>query len=55
VEEVKNVHKVLVRKPEGKIPVGRIRHRWVYNIKMDLKEIGWGGMGWIHLIQDGLL
>jgi hypothetical protein len=39
-------------KPEGKRPLGRPRHRWVGNIKMDLREIGWGGMNWIELVQD---
>jgi hypothetical protein len=43
----------LVGKPEGKRPLGRPRHsRWVENIKADLVEIGWGGMGWIHLTWD---
>jgi hypothetical protein len=41
-----------VGKLEGKIPLGRIRHRWEVNIKMDLKKIGWGGMDWIDLAQD---
>jgi hypothetical protein len=39
-------------KPEGKRPLGRPRSRWVDNIKMDLIEIGWGGMDWIDLAQD---
>jgi hypothetical protein len=34
--------RVLVRKPEGKRPLGRPRHRWEDNIKMDLQEVGWG-------------
>jgi hypothetical protein len=38
-----------VRKAEEKIPLGRPRCRWVDNIKMDLREIGWGGMDWIDL------
>jgi hypothetical protein len=42
----------LVGKPEGKRPLGRPRHRWVDNIKMDLGEIGWDGMDWIELAQD---
>jgi hypothetical protein len=42
----------LVGKPEGKRPLGRTRHRWVDNIKMDLREIGWGGIDWIDLVQD---
>jgi hypothetical protein len=43
---------ILVEKPEGKKPLGRTRRRWVDNIKIDLRETGWGGMGWIDLIQD---
>jgi hypothetical protein len=39
-------------KPEGNRPLGRPRRRWEDNIKMDLREIGWGGMDWIHLDQD---
>jgi hypothetical protein len=39
-------------KPDGKRPLGRPRRRWVDNIKMDLKEIGWDGMDWIDLAQD---
>jgi hypothetical protein len=41
-----------VGKPEGKKPLGRLRRRWVANIKMDLLEIGWGGVDWIGLAQD---
>jgi hypothetical protein len=40
---------LLVGKPEGKRPLGRPWHRWVDNIKMDLREIGWGSMDWINL------
>jgi hypothetical protein len=40
----------LVGKPEGKRPLGR--RRWVDNIKMDLREIGWNGVDWIYLAQD---
>jgi hypothetical protein len=39
-------------KPEGKRPLGRPRHRWVDNIKMDLRELGWDSMEWIDLAQD---
>jgi hypothetical protein len=39
-------------KPEGNKPLGRPRRRWVDNIKMDLREIGWGGTDWIELAQD---
>jgi hypothetical protein len=41
-----------VGKPEGKRPLGRPRRRWVDNIKMDLREIGWDGRDWIELVQD---
>jgi hypothetical protein len=39
-------------KPEGKRPLGRKRHKWVDNIKIDLREIGWDGMEWIDVVQD---
>jgi hypothetical protein len=42
-EENRNPYKILVGKPERKRPLGRPRHRRVDNIKMDLREIGWGG------------
>jgi hypothetical protein len=41
-----------VGKPEGKRPLGRPRHRWVDNIKMYLREIGWDVVDWIDLAQD---
>jgi hypothetical protein len=41
-----------VGKPEGKRPLGRPTRRWKDNIKMDLREIVWGGMDWIDLAQD---
>jgi hypothetical protein len=47
-----NAYRILVGKPEGKRPLGRQRQRWVDNIKMDLREIGWGGMDWTALAQD---
>jgi hypothetical protein len=43
---------ILVGKPEGKRPLGRPRRRWEDNIKIDLREIGWGSMDWIDLAQD---
>jgi hypothetical protein len=43
---------MLVGKPERNRLLGKPRHRWVGNIEMDLGEIGWGGMDWIHLAQD---
>jgi hypothetical protein len=50
--EKRNAYRILVGKPEGKTPLGRPRHRWVDNIKIDLREIGWDG---IHWISGGLL
>jgi hypothetical protein len=44
----RNPYRVLVGKPEGKGLVGRARHRLENNIKMELREIRWGGMDWIH-------
>jgi hypothetical protein len=44
-----NAYRILVGKPEGKRPLGRPRRRWEDNIRMDLREIGWGGMDWIDL------
>jgi len=41
-----------VGKPEGRRPLGRPRHRWEENMKMDLQEVGCGGMDWIELAQD---
>jgi hypothetical protein len=52
IREKRNACRVLVGKPEGKRQLGRSRRRWVDNIKMDLREIGWGGMDWIDLVQD---
>jgi hypothetical protein len=42
----------LVGRLEGRIPLGRPRHRWEDYIKMDLQEVGWGGMDWIDMAQD---
>jgi hypothetical protein len=44
---------ILVGKPEVKRPLGRHRHRWECNIKMDLREIGFGGIDWFDLAQYG--
>jgi hypothetical protein len=41
-----------VGKLVGKIPLGRPRRRWVNNIKMDLREVGWGDLDWIDLAED---
>ena len=48
----RGVYRVLVGKPEGKRPLRRPRRRWEDNIKMDLQEVGCGGMDWIDLAQD---
>jgi len=50
--ERRAVYRVLVGKPEGKRPLRRPRRRWEDNIKMDLREVGCGGMDWIKLAQD---
>jgi hypothetical protein len=50
--EERNVYKILVGKPEGKISLGRRRRRWENGIRMDLTEIGLGGVDWIRLAQD---
>jgi hypothetical protein len=50
--ERRGAYRALVGKPEGRRPFGRPRHRWEENIKMDLREVGWGGMDWIDLAQD---
>jgi hypothetical protein len=50
--EGRNVYRVLTGKSEGKRPLERPRRRWEYGIKMDLREIGWGGVEWIYLAQN---
>jgi hypothetical protein len=50
--EKRDAYRILVGKPKGKRPLGRPRRRWVDNIKMDLRKIGWGGMYLIDLAQD---
>jgi hypothetical protein len=47
--EKRNAYRILVGKPEGKRPLGRPKHRWVDNIKIELREIGWNGMDWIDM------
>ena len=46
------MYRVMVRKPEGKRPLGRPRRRWEDNIKMDVQEVICGGIDWIDLAQD---
>jgi hypothetical protein len=50
--EGRGVYRVLVGKPGGRRPLGRPRHRWKDNIKMDLQEVGCGDMDWIELAQN---
>jgi len=50
--EGRDVYRILMGKPEGKRPLGRPRCRWEDNIKMDLQEVGCGGIDWIELAQD---
>jgi hypothetical protein len=50
--EVRGAYNILVERPEGRRPLGRPRRRWEDNIKIDLREIGFGYVDWIHLAQD---
>jgi hypothetical protein len=50
--EGRGLYRFLVGKPEGKRPLERLRSRWEDNIKVDLEEVGYGGMDWIELAQD---
>jgi hypothetical protein len=50
--ERRNAYRVSVRTPEANRPLGRRRHKWEDNIKMDVREIAWCGMDWIDLAQD---
>jgi hypothetical protein len=52
MKEKRNSYRIFVGKTEGKSPLGRLRRRWVDNIKMYLREIGWDGMNWIYLAQE---
>jgi hypothetical protein len=51
-KEKRNACRILMEKPEGNNPLQRTRRRWVDNIKIDLREIGYGGRDWIDLAQD---
>ena len=51
--EERVVYRVLVGKPEGRRPLGRPRHRWADNIRMDLQEVGCGYMGWPRIETGG--
>ena len=45
-------YRILVGRPDGQTALGRLRHRWKDNNKMDLQEVGLAGMDWIDLMQD---
>jgi len=48
---MRNVYEILVGKPDGKRPLGRCRHRWEDNVRMDPMEMVLEGMDWMHLVQ----
>jgi hypothetical protein len=50
--EKRNAYRILVGNPKGKKPLEKPRCTWIDNIKMGLREIGWGGMDWIDLAED---
>jgi hypothetical protein len=50
IGEKRNAYRILVGKPEGKRPLGRSTCRWVENIEIDLREMGWDGVVWIGLM-----
>jgi hypothetical protein len=52
MRQMKHAYKILVGKLDGKILLGRPRRKWEDNIRMDLREIWWEGVNWIHLAQD---
>jgi hypothetical protein len=51
--EKRNAYRILVRKPEGKRLLGRPRRRWVDNIKIDHRDIDWGGVDWMDIAEGG--
>ena len=52
MKQSRNAYRVLVGKPEGKRPLGRPRHRWEDNIRMDLRDVGCDPGEWIDLAED---
>jgi hypothetical protein len=52
MREKRNAYRLLVGNQEGKRPLGRLRRRWVDNIRINLGEVGWGDVDWIGLAQD---
>jgi hypothetical protein len=53
IVEKRNAYRILMGKPDGKRTLGTPICRWVDDIKMDLRQIGWGGMDWTELVQVG--
>ena len=53
MKEKRNAYMLMVGKPEGKRVLGRHRRRWEFDIRKGPKEIGWDGVDWINLAQDG--
>jgi hypothetical protein len=52
MKEKKNAYRIFVGTPEGKRPLGRPRHGWMDNIKIDIRELGLDGVDWIDLAED---
>jgi hypothetical protein len=52
MREKRNAYRLLVGKPKGKRPLGRPRHRWMDNIRMDLGEVGWSDVDWVGLAKE---
>ena len=52
MEQSRNAYRVLVGKPEGKRPLGRPRHNWEDNIKVDFREVGCNSGDWMALAED---
>jgi ribosome biogenesis protein Nip4 len=52
MREVRGAYNILAGRPEGRRPLERPRRRWEDNIKMDLRETGFGDVDWIHLVRD---
>jgi hypothetical protein len=50
--DMKNIHRILVRKTEGKRPLRRPRRRWENNIRMGIREVEWEGVDWMYTAQD---
>jgi hypothetical protein len=53
MKESRNAYRLLVGRPEGRRLPRRPRYRWVDNIKINIRRLGWGDMEWIDLTQDG--